>query len=79
VKISQKENEATLALSHEVPTSVKGTLIARFAALPGKWYLDEYDFRARLVPSIFVTLPAILALFALLPSLRSWGGFVLGP
>jgi hypothetical protein len=39
-------------------------------------YLDEYDFRARLVPSIFVTLPAIFAVLALLPS---WRGFLVAP
>jgi hypothetical protein len=42
-------------------------------------YLDEYDFRARFVPSIFVTLPAVFAVFALLPSLRSFIGLVIGP
>jgi hypothetical protein len=42
-------------------------------------YLDEYDFRARFVPSIFVTLPALFAAFALLPSLRTVAGIVVGP
>jgi len=28
-------------------------------------YLDEYDFRARFVPSIIVTLPIISAIIAL--------------
>lgn len=41
-------------------------------------YLDEYDFRARFVPSIFVTLPALFAAFAVLPSLRSLVGVIVG-
>ncbi len=42
-------------------------------------YLDEYDFRARFVPSIFITLPALFAAFSLLPSLRSFIGLIVGP
>jgi hypothetical protein len=42
-------------------------------------YLDEYDFRARFVPSIFITLPALFAAFSLLPSLRSFIGLIAGP
>jgi hypothetical protein len=41
--------------------------------------LDEYDFRARFVPAILITLPALFAAFSLLPSLRSLVGVVLGP
>jgi hypothetical protein len=38
--------------------------------------LDEYDVRARLIAAVFVTLPAVFALFALLPSLRTLLGIV---
>jgi hypothetical protein len=42
-------------------------------------YLDEYDFRARFVPSIIVTLPFISAIIALFPPARQPYGFLIGP
>jgi hypothetical protein len=42
-------------------------------------YLDEYDFRARFVPSIIVTLPIISAIIALFPPARQLYGFLIGP
>ena len=41
--------------------------------------LDEYDFRARYVPAIIITLPALAAVFALFPAARSVYGLVIGP
>jgi len=42
-------------------------------------YLDEYDFRARFVPAIFVILPAAFLLLALVPSARGLSGIVITP
>jgi hypothetical protein len=42
-------------------------------------YLDEYDFRARFVPSIIVTLPIISAIIALFPPARQLYGLLIGP
>jgi hypothetical protein len=42
-------------------------------------YLDEYDFRARFVPSITVTLPIISAIVALFPPARQLYGLLIGP
>jgi hypothetical protein len=42
-------------------------------------YLDEYDFRARFVPSIIVTLPIISAIVALFPPARQLYGMLIGP
>ena len=42
-------------------------------------YLDEYDFRARFVPSVIVTLPIISAIIALFPPARQLYGLLIGP
>lgn len=42
-------------------------------------FLDEYDFRARFVPSIIVTLPIISAIIALFPPARQLYGVMTGP
>ena len=42
-------------------------------------YLDEYDFRARFVPSIIVTLPIISAIIAVFPPARQLYGLLIGP
>jgi hypothetical protein len=42
-------------------------------------YLDEYDFRARFVPSIMVTLPIISGIIALFPPARQLYGLLIGP
>ena len=42
-------------------------------------YLDEYDFRARFVPALIVSLPIILAFVALFPPAREWRGLVIDP
>jgi hypothetical protein len=42
-------------------------------------YLDEYDFRARFVPSVIVTLPIISAIIALFPPARQLYGLLMGP
>lgn len=42
-------------------------------------YLDEYDFRARFVPSIVASLPIIIAIIALFPPARGLYGWLIGP
>lgn len=42
-------------------------------------YLDEYDFRARFVPSVIVTLPIISAIIALFPEARQLYSLLIGP
>jgi len=42
-------------------------------------HLDEYDFRARFVPALIVSLPIIVAFVAIFPVAREWRGFVIDP
>jgi hypothetical protein len=48
-------------------------------SMKGFTYLDEYDFRARFVPSIITTLPIITAIIALFPPARQLYGLLIGP
>jgi hypothetical protein len=52
---------------------------SRIDGVPRRPRLDEYDFRARYVPAVIVTLPALVAVFALFPMARSIYGFLIGP
>jgi hypothetical protein len=42
-------------------------------------YLDEYDFRARFVPALIVSLPIIIGFVALFPAAREWRGLAIDP